>query len=116
MKVKLPILTAGIGILMNIIYLIRLSTLNFSYWGTTELIVSFGLGILSILFVVLAIYLYNKGNKLLAAIEFIIAAIAFILTGTVFILSIIGIILYIASAILIYVYDKEISVGESANE
>lgn len=116
MKIKLPILTAGIGILMNMLYLIRLLTLNLSYYSTMDLIAAFVFGILSIIFVISAIYLYNKGNKLYSAIEFVIATIAFILTGTAFLLSWIGILLYIASAILIYVNDKEITIGGSTND
>lgn len=116
MKIKLPILTAGIGILMNIIYLIRLTTLNLSYYTTTDIIYSYAFGIIPIIFVILAIYLYNKGNKLYAAIELIIGAIAFILSDTGFIISWIGILLYIVSAILIYVNEKEINIGDATND
>lgn len=116
MKVKIPILTAGIGILMNIIYLIRLLTLNLSYYTTIDLIVAYVFGILPIIFVILAIYLYNKGNKLYSTIEFVIAGVTFILSGTGFIISWIGILLYIISAILIYVNNKEITIGGATND
>ncbi len=116
MKIKVPILTAGIGILMNIIYLIRLVTLNLSYYSTMDLINSYAFGILPIIFVILAIYLYNNGNKLYASVELFIGAIAFILSGTGFIISWIGILLYIVSAILIYVNEKEITIGGTTND
>lgn len=116
MKIKLPILTAGIGILMNLFYLIRLFTLNLSFYSTMELVITFMFGILPIIFVILAIYLYNKGNKLYSAIELVIAGVTFILSGTGFLFSWIGILLYIVSAILIYANDKEITIGGATND